>query len=553
MKYFLQFSLIVCLCFFLTNLASAQDPDTLDVPQGFETLNLAVESDTTENGEPKNPNRVYRLQRDGYYLFNGTIRGLSGIPLRVVGAEGEGARPVLVYQVDQDGNSARLFRPNEDGEFKNLYLTSMNTLAFFTSETKNTIRLEKDNGKYVIDNCYFDYQQQSYFRMNSDGQKLFITNSMFRNCGDLVSPTDSKMIDTRGNFQDSIVAINSTFYGGSHKVIRSNDKPFNYLKFDHCTFVNFGEEGIEMRRVLDADITNNIMINLSYEGEIMDDGDPADTVGGYFVELDSLQVDTLRAEDERNIVIKNNVWGISPELISWYDSVDSLHAPEFLNSVGQAYVRHFDNVIVENNISEVPNFTDVDPVSGGGSILAYAQHRLATNYDNVANPSWYFDRNGVATFAEDFTTYGLGDNEYEFDYSISDAAYTHAENGFPAGDLNWFPEKKAEWEAQATNVEVAEGFTPKEFNLSQNYPNPFNPTTSISYTLSKNLKVTLDVYNVLGQKVRTLIDNELQKAGEHVTQWNGRDESGYTMPSGMYFYRLSAGDQVQQRKMVLLK
>jgi len=88
---------------------------------------------------------------------------------------------------------------------------------------------------------------------------------------------------------------------------------------------------------------------------------------------------------------------------------------------------------------------------------------------------------------------------------------------------------------------------PDKFALGQNYPNPFNPTTQISFDLPVAAKVTLDVYNVLGQKVSTLVDDNME-AGAHVVEFDGANYS-----SGVYFYRISAGDFSQTKKMVMLK
>jgi 5-hydroxyisourate hydrolase-like protein (transthyretin family) len=88
---------------------------------------------------------------------------------------------------------------------------------------------------------------------------------------------------------------------------------------------------------------------------------------------------------------------------------------------------------------------------------------------------------------------------------------------------------------------------PKEFKLEQNYPNPFNPSTVISYQLPVISKVTLKVYDILGSEVKTLV-NEEQEAGYKELQFNGSN-----FASGMYVYRLQAGEYVSTKKMMLLK
>jgi len=88
--------------------------------------------------------------------------------------------------------------------------------------------------------------------------------------------------------------------------------------------------------------------------------------------------------------------------------------------------------------------------------------------------------------------------------------------------------------------------------LHPNYPNPFNPETTISYSLEHSGNVKIEVYNVKGQLVRTLI-NEAQNAGKHSAVWNGRDDHNRSVASGIYYYRLTAGSFTSTKKMVLMK
>ncbi len=93
---------------------------------------------------------------------------------------------------------------------------------------------------------------------------------------------------------------------------------------------------------------------------------------------------------------------------------------------------------------------------------------------------------------------------------------------------------------------------PQEFSLSQNYPNPFNPTTVIRYALPENQYVSLKVYNLLGQVVTTLVD-EQKAAGYYQVRWNGKNSSGRDVASGVYFYCIKAGSFVETKKLVLLR
>ncbi|MBZ0184462.1 MAG: T9SS type A sorting domain-containing protein [Melioribacteraceae bacterium] len=113
-------------------------------------------------------------------------------------------------------------------------------------------------------------------------------------------------------------------------------------------------------------------------------------------------------------------------------------------------------------------------------------------------------------------------------------------SGIPKGAVYVFPKS-------ATSVEAEKGLNPTEFVLEQNYPNPFNPTTSIEYTVPSSEYVTLKVYDILGNEVAELV-NEQKQAGTYEVYFNAGNLS-----SGFYIYKLQAGKFSQVRKMMLLK
>jgi hypothetical protein len=97
-----------------------------------------------------------------------------------------------------------------------------------------------------------------------------------------------------------------------------------------------------------------------------------------------------------------------------------------------------------------------------------------------------------------------------------------------------------------------EDLLPGFYSLAQNYPNPFNPSTNISFSLKQASHVNLSVYNIMGQKVSIILDNDMQ-AGVHTAEWHGTDSNGKQVTSGIYFYKLESDNFQATKKMVLLK
>ncbi|NIO62453.1 MAG: T9SS type A sorting domain-containing protein [Gammaproteobacteria bacterium] len=102
------------------------------------------------------------------------------------------------------------------------------------------------------------------------------------------------------------------------------------------------------------------------------------------------------------------------------------------------------------------------------------------------------------------------------------------------------------------NTFIRQQMPPVDFSLSQNYPNPFNPVTNIRFSIPDAGNVNLFVYNMLGEKVKTLVDGH-KSAGVYHVEWDGTNSAGQKMVSGIYFYKLQMGSNVHMKKMLFMK
>ena len=107
--------------------------------------------------------------------------------------------------------------------------------------------------------------------------------------------------------------------------------------------------------------------------------------------------------------------------------------------------------------------------------------------------------------------------------------------------------------SKAMNIEQRNGLLPETFELSQNFPNPFNPSTDIQFTVGKDALISLNIFDIQGRLVSSLVDNSFYSSGSYKITWDGNNQHGTQVPSGMYMYKLVSEHQTVSRKMVLMK
>ena len=157
-------------------------------------------------------------------------------------------------------------------------------------------------------------------------------------------------------------------------------------------------------------------------------------------------------------------------------------------------------------------------------------------HDTFQDEWWQYEHDGNPTNVE----WPIHEN---LSYTSSSPAATASETGGPVGDPRWM---------LVVGIDDAGNYIPDEFTLDQNYPNPFNPTTEIAFTLEQLSDVRLTVHNVLGQTVKVLV-NESLTSGAYSYSWDGRDDLGNAVTSGVYLYTLSSRNKSVTKKMILMK
>jgi hypothetical protein len=182
----------------------------------------------------------------------------------------------------------------------------------------------------------------------------------------------------------------------------------------------------------------------------------------------------------------------------------------------------------------------------GDSIFTRRIQYLMSGANNVVGQEFKF---GIGGGDNEGGTGGFGNNHIE-NIDDTQSTFTIASQ---FGSINpiFYDAWNFDTRGPATGIDQRDQL-PLSFALDQNYPNPFNPSTQIRYQLAKSVKVSLTVYNLLGEKIATLVEND-QTAGSYTITWNGTDNSGKFVGSGVYFYRIEAGDFVQTQKMILVK
>ena len=520
-------ALLVLLLIFATHDVSAQR--IVKVTSDIEgNLNNVINGDTTVTGARVDPNTIYELARNGYYVTLGTIEN-HNYHLHIRAEAGTGFKPIIRPGVVAGGISSRPLSLYGDFTLDGVLLSDYDNVGGFK---QYVVKISADNLRITILNSHIDRDGQIAIRCDGKNATIIVKNSIISNIGTMASASNGRGVDDRGTDIDTLIYENNTFYNLTSRIIRDGGEIIKYCKINHNTVVNVGQMGCTMGPIIKGSFTNNLFVNTAFLGN-----DTASSASiNYTIGTGALSQAWLDSGNVQKLEIHNNNFYMSPEFGSAFLTAGRKPAPIF-----DAFA---DSVIAAGGWSSTN--TNL-PVSFTSSPQVPLQVML--DYFNpavTAKPEMDF---GLPPGALDPYDVGVVLEPFNFAYPTSSPLYTAGTSGQPLGDLNYFGMQPV---GDGTGVNKGEIVPPSEYQLYANYPNPFNPTTNIQYTLPIAVGVKLEIVNTLGQTINTLV-NQRQQAGTHSVVWDGRDMNGHPVSTGVYFYRLRTANTVLAKKMMLIK
>ena len=561
--------------------------DTLVVKDDFDfgspnTLYLLLQSDTSNSTYTVPAGRVYRLHKLGYYSLVNAPTTANDRSVVIVGEDNSPVQtnqsfdypPVLcgaVYDGENYGG----------GTTSGYDLTVKNINIELGCANRGTISWNwfgySANARITVDNCIMEH---TYWVMFTPGAntKTYIRNTYFVNFNGQQCRRNGGVMDFFAD-PDTIMVENCTHVVGQGSIYKFRTYNVNVAIFNHNTFIDLaGYTFMNVGYQKYMSVTNNIFVNCNLQawsgninldpGEADKDALPMglvnvaneDTIGvaatdlHFYVDRNLVYWDPTLTNETDGIIKTINDLG-SSNITTWQSQMITM------NSRTQAM---FDDNVKYPYLTEgtwirdvLPNFTNPENLftTELEAVKAYAIDKADTASTSILE-DWRLVNTGL-----DYFTYCDWPIPVDLSYDNSDLL-TAGLGGYPLGDLNWFPIQKASWMANRRATEYAEitgalntGVVgveedvnlPNKFNLAQNYPNPFNPSTIISYNIPKASNVTLKVYDILGNEVATLV-NQFQNANSYQVNFNAA-----SLASGVYIYKIDAGNFTMSKKMLLLK
>ena len=523
------------------------------------TLNQQIAADTAI---AKLPNRVYVLQRGALYVSNAVFTTPGGWTLRLKANDSSTTKkPVVMLYPTGTGASpwnppGQLFALAGNLEMRNIEVSGI-------YEPVDTNRWNMQGGliqipstasgiSITIDSCILSNSNGNHIRTDGAPATIKITNTIFANMGYLGRSNlgAGKAIDLRAASVDTLIMFNNTFVNWLDRIIRhypataggTSTGAIKYFKFDHNTLVN----GCSYHGMLSlgtvgsqAIITNNLMVDAFAMGNDSDATRQAEFIpSGELDPYGKAKMNWIFSfpNSTTNWKISNNYYSVSDSGQAFYNQ----YASAGVTGEGKILTWHINGKLGADSTKAFTKIAMTFNKAPKLQTQLMRWYRSPTGGNKTKNTpgAWVY---GTASDPNDMDRKGYKylTDTLDLRYPTTSPAYTGGSDGLPVGSLNWFK--------IATAVKQIDGAVPTAFTLEQNYPNPFNPATRIVFSLPKESKAKLEIFDLLGRNVATLF-NETKHAVQYAVDYDGSK-----LTSGIYIYRLSTPDMTISKKMTLVK
>lgn len=567
MKKFLQSILLVYLGIFLCFALSAQtwsdvilreNGDTLVVKGynasfAYNTITIAINGDTTASGERNNPNRIYKTIPGEIYINTEPGNLGASIPgVRIVAdLPPPGVMPPLhIKSLKDDGSWTKTFYyVYTDFYMENQYICLTSTSD--DQQDREFMRIFNTGTTIEMKNCVMELSDWCHFLAQEKGMIIKLRDCKFLNVGHEATLEKGHVIVIWPAPHDSIIVENCTFLNGCNIIMGQTNNGPDYCYLNHNTVVNSAQGPMHFHAAAEVIATNNLFINTNMIPDypeyypLLDDDD--------HMPKGIINIDTMEAEwkstfwneteypfeddhDRKVLFANNNAWwdarlaDMMENRMNQENPIPEAQCPGGCEWSSQMIVMNdrtkafFDDdanypyYTLGTTLNIEPDFannkdlvqewidwvvSNCDPVTpGGGNLMPWWRTNMQTN---IFLPDWPM---------------------------LADLSYTNATlktgglNGFPLGDLNWFPEQKAAWENTGEEdillaalhsgqlpVGISKNIATSELNYSV-YPNPFTDMTTVNFELDRRAKIELNVFNLIGENIRS-IDLGYQISGNH--------------------------------------
>ena len=546
--------------FFISqNIAFSQD--IMDLPpvndDGESVWVDIIAGDTTATGERNNPNRIYRLERGGIYVLTSTL--IANYPISIIANGDDSERPpIIVRGKFADGvNILPMMQFTGDGNrhvFRDLIFNAVDLDREYDAEWIRGLEFLADDMSVTIERCVFNAFTGGATRFEGSNASIYIRDCEWRNG---VSPTHmfiGQQVTLPALPVDTFIMTNNTYFNNNSFWIFQENDLIRFAVIEHNTIFTSLIDAMRLRYTSNALIRSNLFYGSHAYGdseEFQDltvyepDGSPYSIISIYPVPTDILDAAGLTPFD-RKIYLSNNAYFNPQPIVDYWEGNPEVTGVTWMNDRTQNMFNSFPLFFENDNVEKDPDFIDTDMddwVVGKVADFCITYRATLTPGQPLSGDAGdnrnYDELQGVDILVG--LQWPLPENLAYSDPELLVGGH----DGLPVGDLNWFPDARAQYQ-QPNMISALSEAQPLEtsgYDLKQNYPNPFNSNTVITFSIPEKGFTTLTVYNMLGETVEVLVNEELQ-TGTYQYELDVED-----MAKGNYFYKLQSGDYIGVRKM----